>query len=155
MHATWSKRGNGPTIPVTGKRNSVKIFGCVDIKSAKFNYHCDEVFNAETYLTFLEQIAKQYYGQHIFYIQDNASYHKDKDIWLWFKDHRKNIEVFNLPPYSPELNAIETLWHHTRMKGTHNRYFETKDEIIDTLTKVFRSMQKNPNQIRGYLAPFL
>ena len=66
MHATWSKRGNGPTIPVTGKRNSVKIFGCVDIKSAKFNYHCDEVFNAETYLTFLEQIAKQYYGQHIF-----------------------------------------------------------------------------------------
>ena len=32
---------------------------------------------------------------------------------LWFHDHRKNIEVFNLPPYSPELNAIETLWHHT------------------------------------------
>lgn len=133
----------------------MKIFGCVELRSAKFHYHRDEVFNAQTYLVFLEQIARQYHRKHIFYIQDNASYHKDKDVWLWFKDHRKSIEVFNLPPYSPELNAIETLWHHTRMKGAHNRYFETKGEIIDTLTRVFRSMQKNPIQILGYLAPFL
>ena len=60
-------------------------------------------------LPFLSKLPNSITGQHIFYIQDNASYHKDKDIWLWFKDHRKNIEVFNLPPYSPELNAIETL----------------------------------------------
>jgi len=131
------------------------VFGCVDIKSAQFNYRCDEVFNAKTYLVFLEQIARRYHGRHIFYIQDNASYHKDKTVWQWFKDHRKGIEVFNLPPYSPEFNAIETLWHHTRMKGTHNRYFETKSEIVDTLTRVFRSIQKNPKQIQGYLAPFL
>jgi transposase len=103
---------------------------------------------------FLEQVARQYHGRRIFYIQDNASYHKDKNVWLWFQDHRKSIEVFNLPPYSPELNAIETLWHHTRMKGTHNRYFENKEEIICTLNRVFKSIQKNPNQIRGYLAPF-
>ncbi len=106
-------------------------------------------------MVFLEQIAKQYHGQHIFYIQDNASYHKDKDVWQWFKDHRKNIEVYNLPPYSPEYNAIEHLWHHTRMSGTHNRYFESIDEIANTLTRVFRSIQKNPDQIRGYLNPFL
>ncbi len=133
----------------------MKIFGCVELSNAKFNYHRDEVFNEQTYLVFLEQIARQYYGKHIFYIQDNASYHKSEDGWLWFKEHRKNIEVFNLPPYSPELNAIETLWHHTRVKGTHNRYFETKEEIIDVLIRVFRSIQKNPNQIRGYLTPFL
>lgn len=41
------------------------------------------------------------------------------------------------------------------MKGTHNRYFETKDEIIETLTSVFTSMQKDPKQIQGYLAPYL
>jgi transposase len=140
---------------VTGQRKSVKIFGCVDIISAQFNYQRDEVFNAATYLNFLEKVAKRYHSRHIFYIQDNASYHKDKDVWLWFHDHRKNIEVFNLPPYSPELNAVEALWHHTRMKGTHNRYFETKDEIIDTLTRVFISIQKKPDQIRGYLNPFL
>lgn len=100
-------------------------------------------------------MAKKYHRKKICYIQDNASYHKDKNIWEWFKDHRSKIEVFNLPPYSPELNAAETLWHHTRMKGTHNRYFDSRDEIVDTLHQIFGDIQKNPNQIRGYLEPFL
>lgn len=65
------------------------------------------MFNANSYLKFLEQVAKRYYRKHIFYIQDNASYHKDGDVWNWFKDHRKWIEAINLPPYSPELNATE------------------------------------------------
>ena len=115
MHATWAKRGHTPQIPITGHRKSVKIFGCINIHTADFTYHQDHVFNAETYLNFLEQVAEKYCHQHIFYIQDNASYHKDKKVWQWFKDHRNRIEVYNLPPYSPEFNATETLWHHTRM----------------------------------------
>lgn len=155
LHATWAKRGHAPKVSVTGKRKSVKIFGCINIHTAGFHYHQDEVFNANTYLNFLEQIAKKYFRRHIFYIQDNASYHKDGDVWLWFKDHRKKIEVYNLPPYSPEFNATERLWHHTRMKGTHNRFFKDEFEIVKTLDGVFNQMQKNPDEIKGYLAPFL
>ena len=59
-----------------------------------------------------------------------------------------------LPPYSPDLNAVERLWHHTRLTGTHNRYFEDIDELNGTLTRVFRSMQRRPEQIHGYLQPF-
>ena len=140
---------------MTGQRKSVKIFGCINIQKADFHYHQDEILNAKTYLVFLEQIAKLYFRQHIFYIQDNASYHKDKDVWQWFKDHRSQIEVYNLPPYSPEFNAAEPLWHYTRIKGTHNRYFKNESDIIDTLTKVFIGMQKNPDEIKGYLRPFL
>lgn len=141
-------------VPVTGQRKSVKIFGCVEIRSAQFLYRRDEVFNAETYLHFLDQVARKYHRRRVFYIQDNASYHKDADVWAWFKENRRWIEVYNLPPYSPEFNAAEPLWKHTRKVGTHNRYFETQDEIIETLDRVFHSIQKNPDQIRGYLRPF-
>ncbi len=64
------------------------------------------------------------------------------------------IEVYNLPPYSPEFNAAEPLWKYTRRVGAHNRYFESEDEIIDTLEKVFRGIQRNPENIMGYLKPF-
>jgi len=90
----------------------------------------------------------------VFLIQDNASYHKDKDIWNWFSDNRSWLTVNNLPPYSPEFNAAEPLWHHTRKQGTHNRYFATKDELGASLFSVFASMQKNPEQIRRHLNPF-
>ena len=122
----------------------MKIFGCVDVKTARFLYRRDAVFNAETYIAFLEQVARQYHGHRVFYVQDNASYHKDSDVWQWFKDNRKWIEVSNLPTYSPEFNAAEPIWKYTRKVATHNRHFESDAEIADTLTRVFRSIQRNP-----------
>ena len=155
LHSTWARIGHQPSFPVTGARKSVKIFGCVDIFSARFLYRRETVFNSESYLGFLCQIAKQYHGRKVIYIQDNASYHKDGEVWSWFKENRNWLEVFNLPPYSPEFNAAEPLWKYTRKVGTHNRYFESEDEIVDILTRVFRSIQKRPEQIKGYLRPFI
>lgn len=140
---------------VTGQRKSVKIFGCVDIYSARFIYRRSSVFNSETYIDFLEQLVHRFHPGPVLYIQDNASYHKNKDVWSWFRENRDWFEVYNLPPYSPEFNATERLWHHVRITGTHNRYFRTEQELVDTLTRVFRSMQRKPDQIRGYLRPFL
>jgi transposase len=155
LYCTWARRGCPPQIPTTGARRSVKIFGCIEIYSARFLYHRETVFNADTYLDFLEQIARYYYPRPVLYIQDNASYHKDKDVWAWFKANRSWWEVHNLPPYWPELNATERLWHHTRLMGTHNRYFANESELLSVLTRVFRSIQRRPQQIRGYLVPFL
>ena len=139
---------------MTGQRRSVKVFGCVEVYSARFLYRRDAVFNARTYLVFLEQVARRYYPRPVIWIQDNASYHKHKDVWAWFRDNRHWWTVVNLPPYSPEFNAAERLWHHTRLTGTHNRYFVTEHELIDTLIRVFRSMQRRPDQIRGCLEAF-
>jgi len=64
------------------------------------------------------------------------------------------LEVVQLPPYSPEFNAAEPLWHHTRAHATHNTCFENVEAIMESLTRVFTDIQKNPNQIIGYLKPF-
>lgn len=140
---------------MTGQRKSVKIFGCVDVFSARFHYGRGEVFNAKTYLEFLETVAMKYHGRRVYYIQDNASYHKDKAVWAWFGDNRKWLKVTNLPPYSPELNAQESLWKYTRKNGTHNKCFNDYEEILDALENVFQGIQRNPENIRGYLTPFL
>lgn len=143
---------------MTGARKSVKVFGAVSLKKAKFIYRREPVFNAKTYLCFLEQMARSCHkrrGHRIHLIQDNASYHKDKNVWRWFGENRKWLEVHQLPAYSPEFNATERLWHYTRITGTHNRYFATEGELLETLTRVFCGMQKYPALIEGYLRPFL
>ena len=139
---------------MTGERRSVKVFGCVEVYATRFLYRRDVVFNALTYLGFLDQVARRYYPHRVIWIQDNASYHKHEDVWAWFRENRRWWTVVNLPPYSPEFNAAERIWYHTRLTGTHNRYFATEDELTDTLIRVFRSMQRRPGQIRGYLSAF-
>lgn len=117
----------------------------------------DDVFNHKTYMVFLESTLSKMFenNKRIHYIQDGASYHKDGDIWYWFRENRKWIEVYNLPSYSPEFNAIETLWKYTRKEGTHNKNFETKEEVEETLYDVFGKIKKEPSRIKGYLNPFL
>lgn len=154
LYHTWSRWGCQPLVPVTGQRKGLKVFGSVEVFSARFLYKFAEVFNAKTYLGYLKQIAKAYFPRKTILIQDNASYHKDKDVWLWFSENRKWLTVFNLPPYCPDLNAAERLWHHTRVSGTHNRYFKTVVELSDAVVRVFKSVQHRPQQITGYLKPF-
>lgn len=143
-------------MPVTGERKSVKILGAVELHRSCFLYQRDQVFNAQTYLDFLQrQIAPRYRRQGAILIQDNASYHKDKGVWAWFRQNRSWMEVVPLPPYSPQFNPTERLWQHTRKNGTHNRSFLTIDELNHALTRVFHDMQSTPEIIRPYLHPFL
>ena len=40
--------------------------------------------------------------------QDNATIHRAKNVLSWFS--RNHIEIFEHPPYSPDLNPIENVW---------------------------------------------
>lgn len=148
--------GQQPQVPVTGARQSAKIFGCVEVYAAAFVYGDDEVFNGRTDVDFLDQrMAPCFYrrGHKVIYIQDHASYHKEQEVQAWFAANRKWLEVQPLPAYSPEFNAAEPLWHHTRVQGTHNRCFKNRQEILGSLHRVFHDRQRHPEHISGYLPP--
>src|SRR5437773_11876441 len=55
----------------------------------------------------------------------------------------------------PSSTRWNVIWHHVRLKATHNRYFGTEQELKETLHSTFRSIQRSPKQITGYLQPFL
>lgn len=157
LYRTWARRGVQPLVPVTGARASVKIYASVEVQRARFVWQQGEWFNGATYLEYLEGVmAPAYYrrGRRVYYIQDNASYHKVKEVWDWFGANRRWLEVQPLPPYSPEFNAAEPLWHHTRLQATHNRSFKDEAEILESVTRTFRDIQRNPQRILGYLRPF-
>jgi transposase len=146
--------GHPPEVSVTGQRKSVKILGAIELWQTRFDYQQDTVFNAATYLAFMERLASRYRRRGAILIQDNASYHKKEEVWNWFSANRNWLEVHQLPPYSPEFNATERLWKYTRNNGTHNRYFENEGELVGTLTRVFGDMQTHPELIRPTLLSF-
>lgn len=129
----------------------------MDVLSSEFIYGIGDVFNVMSYIGFLEYMSTELFDKNrkIHYFQDNASYHKSSEVWQWFKENRNWIEVYNLPPYCPELNAAEHLWKYTRKEATQNKLFENEEEIQETLTDVFEKIQKNPKSISGYMAHFL
>ena len=108
LYRTWSRVGQQPLVPVTGARQSAKIFGCVEVYDATFVYGSDEVFNGRAYVDFLEgKMAPCFYrpGRKVIYIHDNASYHKEQEVQEWMEANHRWLEVQPLPAYSPEFNG--------------------------------------------------
>ena len=112
---------------------------------------------SNTYVAFLDQVlVPAFYrrGHRVFLIQDNASYHKKQETYEWFAQNRRYVEVFQLPPYSPELNATERIWNYTRKHATHNRYFEEPAHLCRALFRTFRQVQRHPEEIANLMQPF-
>jgi transposase len=158
LYRTWARRGCQPQIPTRGERHTQKILGAVSVPDGKFVWrHQTEYFNAQTYLSFVQgELLPHFYRRHhrVFLIQDNASYHKKPEVWEFFAEHRRQVQVFLLPSYSPDFNATERLWHYTRMASTHNRYFDQPAALCQSLFTTFADMQKHPEKIQGLLTPF-
>lgn len=49
-----------------------------------------------------------------------------------------NVTILSLPPYSPELNPIENLWHYLKSHFWSNRAYADYDRGVDLL--------KNPHR---------
>ena len=63
-------------------------------------------------------------GVHAVLIWDGAGYHTSKDLAV-----PSNISLILLPPYSPELNPVENLWHYLRAHHWSNRAYQDYDEL--------------------------
>ena len=43
----------------------------------------------------------------------------------------ENIELFYIPPYTPEMNPIEQIWKELRITGFRNEVFATLEKVVD------------------------
>jgi transposase len=73
--------------------------------------------NAAVFLVFLNKLIEGA-ARKIFLIADRLQAHKTPEVLAWIEAHKDRIEVFYLPPYSPEMNPVEYL--NNDMKGEVN-----------------------------------
>jgi len=76
--------------------------------------------NAGVLNLFLGQMSRELpAGVHAVLIWDGAGYHTSQDLVV-----PSNISLILLPPYSPELNPVENLWHYIRSHHWSNRAYQ-------------------------------
>ncbi len=132
----WFLKGSFPEIKSPTDRFKMSVFGALGV-NGQLILDQSEVFNAITFQKFLEKIVieasvgvnNRGTRKKILVVLDNARYHHAKIIQPWLEEMKDVIELFFLPPYSPDLNAIEMLWKKTRRAVTHNRFFESLDNL--------------------------
>lgn len=156
LHRTWARIGEQPRVATFGMRKTAHVFGAVSLEERpRFVHQFAERFSGVTFLEFLQHLVGCF-RRKIFLIIDNGPCHNlDAAGKEWLAANRHRIELFRLPPYSPELNPIEGVWKTTKRTTTHNRFFRTTTERDAALTATFEGFNAKPESIAGHVARFL
>ncbi|HEY0133616.1 MAG TPA: IS630 family transposase [Nannocystis sp.] len=156
LHRTWARIGEQPRVATFGMRKTAHVFGAVSLEERpRFIHQFAERFSGVTFLEFLQHLVGCF-RRKIFLVIDNGPCHNLDAVgkaWLAANTHR--IELFRLPPYSPELNPIEGVWKTTKRTTTHNRFFRTTTDRDAALTATFERFNAHPTTIAGHVARFL
>jgi len=84
---------------------------------------------------FLQKLSQDYPNDFILLVADGAAWHKSKGLQI-----PGNIEIFPLPPYTPEMNPIEQIWKEIRKCGFKNEIFYTLNKVVDRLCETICSL---------------
>jgi transposase len=137
----------------------MSVFGALGVNGQLILDQSD-IFNAVTFQNFLEKIVLEATvgvnddgrKKKILVVLDNARYHHAKIIQPWLEEMKDVIELFFLPPYSPDLNAIEMLWKKTRRAVTHNRFFESLDNLKYDLKMYWNQFNSTNDELKSLTA---
>ncbi len=109
---SYGPRGKTPvTMAVGGTREKLSTISSVTNQGRANWMIIDGAFNHERLIEFLQALVRD--GKRrckkVFLILDNPGVHHGKPVKAWLGEHRRDIEAFFLPSYSPELNPDERL----------------------------------------------
>jgi transposase len=128
-------------------RFHIRVFGAMNVGTGRLVHQMSETLNAVTFLDFLKKLLSfRLPSKVIHLILDNSRYHHAKLLEPWLDEHKEEIVLDVLPPYSPHLNPIERVWKQTRQKTTHNRYFPALSDIVQAVRVQF-SPWSLPNDV--------
>jgi transposase len=124
----WIKIGVRKELSTNTGRARINLSGMIDVVQHRVIVQEDRTLNAEATIQFFCKIEEAYPTKrkiHIFC--DNAPYYRNKTVQEYLKVSR--VELYFLPPYSPNLNPIERLWKWMKERVIYNTYYAHFDDF--------------------------
>lgn len=107
----------------------------------------EERYDAKVFLSFLKKVVIKYRGEKMVMILDNARIHHAKLIQPFLDEHKDQLQLLFLPPYSPQLNLIEGLWGWLKKSVIYNVFYSTVAEIRKAVQIFIKEINKNPQKV--------
>lgn len=146
---SWSRRGQTPVIPGTGKRFGCNMISTITNRGRLYFMVFKERFNSGVFIRFLKRLLRQV-GRKVVLIVDEHPAHKAHETTRWLKVHGKQIQLYFLPPYSPELNPDELLNQDVKTNAVGRRRAIDQADLMANVRGYLRSTQKMPYVVRSY-----
>ena len=142
----WAKRPQRPMVQATLTHQYVYAYAAVCPTDGGMDSLVLPHVNGACMQLFLNEVAKRHAGHNIIMVVDGAGWHKTQFALP------SNLRLHFLPPYSPELNPQEHIWHELREKWFHNRVFDSLDALEDHLVAALQALEADAQRVQSITA---
>lgn len=145
---SYAPKGQTPVVKSTGQRFSLNMISAISNKG-HLQFMIIEKFNGEVFIDFLRRMIR-YSREKVFFITDGHPAHKTKKLKGWLEENKNRIEVFFIPPYSPELNAQEYLNQDVKTNVIGKKRPINKAEMRTNVEQFMNGRKSNKKQVQEY-----
>jgi len=121
----WAPKGSRPRVVRQTEYEYVWVIGAVCPQTGRAEGLLSPRLNVDVINTFLSEFSERLpEDEHAVMIWDGAGFHTGKKLVV-----PANVTLIVLPPYSPELNPIENLWHYLKSHYWSNRTYANYEAL--------------------------
>ena len=111
LYSCYGPIGEQVRVPISGTHNKRVLHGAINIRIGDLALLITEDWTQDSHEAFLRLIRAHWRGWNLVLFEDRASQHKAARAWA---QECLKIETRLLPKATPELNAMDHLWRHTK-----------------------------------------
>jgi len=141
--------GCTPTALVDSKKIKINMLSAISNRGKlRFVLYKDNM-NSDKLIDFMRRLVKDT-PRKVFLILDNLRAHHSKKVTAWLEKHKAEIEVFFLPPYSPEYNPDELLNSDLKRGISKRSMPRSEKELEHNVRSHLKAVQLRPKKIRSF-----
>ena len=142
----WAPVGSCPLMARDNRHDSAYLFGAICPALGAGAAIIMPAVNTEAMNEHLKEISAQVtMGAHAVLVLDGAGWHQRGERLIV----PPNITLLSLPPYCPELNPMENVWHYPRENTLCATVWDTYETIVQACQKAWRFLIDDPGRIRS------
>lgn len=146
---TWGVKGKTPVVVSSGSRFSFSLISAISAQGLMRFMVTEGGVDSDVFIQFLKRLVSNA-SRKIFLIVDNGRSHVSKKTKEFISTIKNKIEIFYLPPYSPDLNPDELVWNHLKTNTVGRSTVTDKADFKKQIKKSMKKLQMDKQKIKSF-----
>jgi transposase len=145
----FAPKGKAPVVHLNAKKSRINMISAISNKGRVRFMLYKETMTSKVLIKFMSRLIRDS-DRKVFLILDNLRVHHSKAVKKWLEANKEKIEVFFLPPYSPECNPDEYLNGNLKQKIRSGLPARSEKDLTTKTRSFMKTLQKRPDHVRNY-----
>ena len=134
----WQEKGHPILLDTDAHSKRLNVVGFLNRQNDLQTYTIEGRIDSEVIIACIDDFC-QYIHKKTVIVMDQSSLHTSKEFTTKLAEwHDKNVEIFYLPPYAPELNLIEILWRFMKYEWIELWAYKSWEHLVEYVENILK-----------------